>query len=112
MIAYIMTKSQCGIVQSLTREWDLKFIHVAAAPVLNSHENVLTPAFTVTLVLTLSQLKGVIRLKSLLHIVIETVHKFKINCRMTPGAFMRDFMMLLTEKLNLVHHYYHWGQFR
>jgi hypothetical protein len=33
-----------------------------------------------------------------LHIAMEIVHKFKINCGMTLGAFMRGAMMLFNEK--------------
>jgi hypothetical protein len=54
-------------------------IQVTEAPVLKSHENVFPLALAVTLGLILSPLKGVIRLKILLHVAIEIVHKFKIS---------------------------------
>ncbi len=54
-------------------------IQVTKAHASKSHENVFPPALAVTLSLILSPLKGVIRLKILLHIAIEIVHKFKIS---------------------------------
>jgi hypothetical protein len=71
---------------------------VTEAPVSKSQEKVFPPALAVTLGLILSPLKGVIRLKILLHVAIEIVHKFKISCGMTLGAFMRGSMMLFIEK--------------
>ena len=65
-------------------------------PVSNNHEKVCPPALAVGLIL--SPLKGVIRSKNLLHIAMEIVHKFKINCGMTLGAFMRGAMTLFNEK--------------
>jgi hypothetical protein len=73
--------------------------------VTKSQENVLPPALAVTLGLTLSPLKGVIRLKILLHVAMEIVHKFKISCRMTLGAFMRGVMKLLIKKTNQLHYW-------
>ncbi len=75
-------------------------IQVIEAPVSKSQEKVCPPAFAVILGLTLSPLKGVISLKNSLHVVMEMVHKFKINCGMTLGAFMRVAMMLFTDKPN------------
>jgi len=86
---------------------EVEVINVAEAPVSNSYENVLTPTLAVTLGLTLSPLNGVIWLKMLLHIAIDTVHKFKINCGMTLGAFMRGVMKLLIEKPNQPHYWNH-----
>jgi hypothetical protein len=74
-------------------------IQVMEAPVSNSQEKVFPPAIAVILGLILSPLKGVIWSKNLLHVVIEIVHKFKINCGMTCGAYMRGVMMLFSEKL-------------
>ncbi len=34
---------------------------------------------------------------------MEIVHKFKINCGMTLGAFMRGAIMLFNEKPNQLH---------
>jgi hypothetical protein len=73
-------------------------IQVTEAPVSKSQEKVFPPALAVTLGLILSPLKGVIRLKILLHVAIEIVHKFKISFGMTLGAFMRGSMMLFIEK--------------
>jgi hypothetical protein len=84
---------------------------VTEVPVSKSHEKVFPPALTVTLGLTLSPLKGVIGLKILLHVAIEIVHKFKISCGMTLGAFMRRVMKLFIEKPNQLHcwdHYFQW----
>jgi hypothetical protein len=44
--------------------------------------------------LILSPLKGIIELKLLLHTVIDTVHTFKFNFRMTNLALMRGVVML------------------
>jgi hypothetical protein len=33
-----------------------------------------------------------------LHVAMEIVHKFKISCGMTLGAFMRGSMMLFIER--------------
>ncbi len=44
---------------------EVDVIHVTEAPVSNSHENILPPALTVTLDLTLSPLKGVIWFKKI-----------------------------------------------
>ncbi len=71
---------------------ELFVIQVMEAPVSNSHENVFPPAIAVTLGLILSPLKGVIWLKNLLHVAMEIVHKFKISCGMTLGAYMRGAM--------------------
>jgi hypothetical protein len=38
-----------------------------------------------------------------LHVAMEIVHKFKINCGMTLGAFMRGTIMLFNEKPNQLH---------
>jgi len=54
-------------------------------------------------------LKGVIGLKKLLQVVTGKAHKFKINCGMTLGAWMRGVIMLLNEKLNQLHHWAHSG---
>jgi len=35
-----------------------------------------------------------------LQVAIEMVHKFKINCGMILGAFMREVIMLFNEKPN------------
>jgi hypothetical protein len=79
-------------------EWkEVTFIHVATAPVLNTHEKVLPPTITLTLGLILYPLNGVIRLKILLHVVIEMVHKFKTNWGMILGALKRG-VMRQTEK--------------
>ncbi len=50
-------------------------------------------------------LKGVIRLKMLLHVAMELVLKFKISCGMTLGTFMRGVMKLFIEKLNQLHYW-------
>ncbi len=86
-------------------------IHVADAPVSNSHDNVLRSALVVALGLMLAPIKGLIWLKNILQVAIETTHKFKINCRMTLGAFMRGFVMLFIEKPkpNQLHHWGHSG---
>jgi len=68
------------------------------APVSNSHEKVFPPALAVSLGLILSPLKGVIRSRNLWQVAMEMVHKFRINCGMTFGAFMRGVMMLFSEK--------------
>jgi hypothetical protein len=73
-------------------------IQVMEAPVLNNQEKVFPPAIAVSLGLILSPLKGIIRSKNLLHVAIEIVHKFKINCGMTCAAYMRGVMMLFSEK--------------
>jgi hypothetical protein len=75
-------------------------IQVIEAPISNSHENYLPPPLAVSLGLILSALKDVIRSKNLLHVVMEIVHKLRINCGMTLGAFMRGAMMLFNEKPN------------
>ncbi len=54
-------------------------------------------AFAVSLGLILSPLKGVIRSKNLLHVAMEIVHKFRINCGMTFGTFMRGAIRLFSE---------------
>ncbi len=77
---------------------DALVIQVMEAPVSNGQEKVFPPALEVNLGLILSPLKGVIRSKKLLHVAMEIVHKFKISCRMTFGAFMRGAMMLFNEK--------------
>ena len=71
---------------------------VTAAPVSNSHEKVLSPALTTNLGLIWSPLKGVIISNSLLQVAIEMVHKLRINCGMTLGAWMRGIIRLFTEK--------------
>jgi hypothetical protein len=48
--------------------------------------------------LILTPLKGVIISNSLLQVAIEIVHKLRINCGMTLGAWMRGVIMLLNEK--------------
>ncbi len=75
-------------------------IQVMDAPVSNSQEKVFPPALAVSLGLILSPLKGVIRSKHLLHVAMESVHKFQINWGMTLGAFMRGAMALFDEKPN------------
>jgi hypothetical protein len=65
------------------------------APISNSQEKVCPPTLAVSC--------GVIRSKNLFQVAMETVHKFKINCGMTLGAFMRGAMMLFNEKLNQLH---------
>jgi len=82
---------------------DALVIQVIEAPVTNNQEKVFPPALAVSLGLILSPLKGVIRSKNLLHIAMEIVHKFKINCGMTLGAFMRGAMTLFNEKLIQLH---------
>jgi hypothetical protein len=61
-------------------------MQVTAAPVSKSCEKVLFPALTISLGLILSPLKGIIISKSLLHVAIEIVHRFKINLAMLLGA--------------------------
>jgi hypothetical protein len=39
---------------------------------------------------------------------MEIVHKFKINCGMTFGAFLRGVMMLFKEKRNQLHYWDHY----
>ena len=78
-------------------------IQVIDAPVSNSQEKVCPPTLAVSLGRILSPLKGVIRSKHLLHIAMEIVHKFKINCGMTLGAFMRGAMTLFNEKPKQLH---------
>jgi hypothetical protein len=73
-------------------------IQVIEVPVTNNQEKVFPPALAVSLSLILSPLKGVIRSKNLLHIAMEIVHKFKINCVMTLGGAMRGAMTLFNEK--------------
>jgi hypothetical protein len=73
-------------------------MQVSAAPVSNSHEKVFSAALTVTLGLILSPLKGIIISNSLLQVAIEIVHKLRINCGMTLGAWMRGIIRLFTEK--------------
>jgi len=85
------------LVRKSSVEWCL-VIQVMEAPVSNNHENVFPPAMALTLGLILSPLKGVIWSKHLLHVAMEIVHKFKINCGMTLGAFMRGAMTLFNEK--------------
>ena len=58
-------------------------IQVTEAPVSKSQEKVFPPALDITLGLILSPFKSVIRLKFLLQVAIEIVHKFKISCGMT-----------------------------
>jgi hypothetical protein len=77
-------------------------MQVTAAPVSNSHEKVLSPALMAYLGLILSPLKGVIISNSLLQVAIEMVHKLRINCRMTLGAWMRGVIRLFNEKLAAV----------
>ncbi len=60
-------------------------MQVTAALVSNSHEKVLSPAFTANLGLILSPLKGVIISNSSLQVAIEMVHKLRINCGMMLG---------------------------
>jgi hypothetical protein len=73
-------------------------MQVSAAPVSNSHEKVFSAALTVTLGLILSPLKGIIISNSLLQVAIEIVHKLRINCGITLGAWMRGIIRLFTEK--------------
>jgi hypothetical protein len=73
------------------------FMQVTAAPVSNNHEKVLFPALTAILGLILSPLKGIIISNSLLHVAIEIVHKLRINCGMTLGAWMRGVIRLFKE---------------
>ncbi len=44
----------------------------------------------------LSPLKGVIISNSLLQVAFEIVHKLRINCGMTLGAWMRGVIMLMS----------------
>jgi hypothetical protein len=76
---------------------DCLFMQVTAAPVSNSHEKVLYPALTTNLGLILSPLKGVIISNSFLQVAIEMVHKLRINCGMTLGAWMRGVIRLFNE---------------
>jgi hypothetical protein len=78
-----------GVVCPKAISKDYLFMQVTAAPVSNSHEKVLSPALTTNLGLILSPLKGVIISNSLLQVAIEMVHKLRINCGMTLGAWMR-----------------------
>ncbi len=77
---------------------DCLFMQVTAAPVSKSHEKVLSPALTANLGLILSPLKGVMISNSLLQVAIEMVHKLRINCGMTLGAWMRGVIRLFNEK--------------
>ncbi len=77
-------------------------MQVTAAPVSNSHEKVLSPALTANLGLILSPLKAGIISNSLSQVAIEIVHKLRINCGMTLGAWMRDVIRLFIEKLAAV----------
>jgi hypothetical protein len=63
-------------------------MQVTTAPVSNRHEKVLFPALTANLGLILSQLKGIMFSNSLLQVAIEIVHKLRISCGMTLGAWM------------------------
>ena len=73
-------------------------MQVTAAPVSNSHEKVLSPTLTAYLGLILSPLKGIIISNSLLQVAIEIVHKLRINCGMTLGAWMSGVIRLFNEK--------------
>jgi hypothetical protein len=73
-------------------------MQVTAAPVSKSQEKVLSPALTANLGLILSPLKGVIISNSLLQVAMEMVHKLRINCGMTLGAWMRGVIRLFNEK--------------
>jgi hypothetical protein len=76
---------------------DSFFMQVTAAPVSNRQEKVLFPALTANLVLILSRLKGVIISNSLLQVAMEIVHKLRINCGMTLGAWMRGVISLMSK---------------
>jgi hypothetical protein len=77
-------------------------MQVTAAPVSNSHEKVLYPALMANLGLILSPLKAGIISNSLLQVAIEIVHKLRINCGMTLGAWMTGGIRLFSEKLAAV----------
>jgi hypothetical protein len=66
--------------------------------VSNSHEKVFYPALTANLGLILSPLKGIMISNSLLQVAMEIVHKLRINCGMTLGAWMRGVIRLINEK--------------
>ncbi len=66
---------------------DSLFMQVTADPVSNNHEKVLFPALTANLGLIFSPYKGVIT-SSLLQVAIKSVHKLRIDCGMTLGAWM------------------------
>ncbi len=87
-----------GLECQNARSVDCLFMQVTAASVSNSDEKVLSPALTANLGLILSPLKGVIISNSLLQVVMEMVHKLRINCRMTLGAWMRGVIRLFNEK--------------
>ena len=87
-----------GFVRGKAASNEAFVIQVIDAPVSNSQEKVCPPTFAVSLGLILSPLKGVIRSKNLLHVAMEIVHKFRINCGMTFGTFMRGAMTLFNEK--------------
>ncbi len=72
-------------------------MQVTAAPESNSHEKVLSPALTANLGLILSPLKGVMISNSLLQVAMEIVHKLRVNCGMTLGAWMRGVIRLFNE---------------
>jgi hypothetical protein len=77
-------------------------MQVTAAPVSNNQEKVLFPALSASLGLILSPLKGVIISNSLLQDAMEIVHKLRINCGMTLGAWMRGVIRLMSENLAAV----------
>jgi hypothetical protein len=58
------------------------------------------PALAICDGLILSPLKGIVELKLLLLTVIDTVHTFKTNCRMTNGALRKGIIMLKRENPN------------
>jgi hypothetical protein len=73
-------------------------MQVTAAPVSNSHEKVFFPALTSNLGLILSPLKSFIISNILLHVVMEMVHKLRINCGMMLGVWIRGVIRLFREK--------------
>jgi hypothetical protein len=75
-------------------------MQVTAAPASNSHEKFFFPALTSNLGLILSPLKGFIISNILLHVVMEMVHKLRINCGMMLGVWMRGVIRIYIEDPN------------
>ncbi len=81
--------------KAISKEFML--MYVTADPVSSTQEKFLPPVCPEILVLTLSPLKSVMFSKRLLQMAMDTVHKLKINCGMTLGAWMMGVIQLFTE---------------
>jgi hypothetical protein len=86
-----------GLMCKNAKSNDSLFMQVTAAPVSNNQEKVLFIALMANLGLILSPLRGVIISNSSLQVAIEIVHKLRINCEMTLGAWMRGVIRLMRE---------------